>query len=148
MLIDAEVLIAALESRDAEVEWYLDLVSGQVLPLFSEVLDDDPSFAAALDAEPDRYIVIDPIESHEAFRIMETFVASLPPGAPSDGLASALTQPRPFRHFKDALLAWPHIREQWFRFHDSRMRQVATDWLTENGVIASLTVRTPTGPEA
>ena len=148
MLIDAEALIVALESRDAEVEWFLDLVSGQVLPLFSEAIDDDTSFAEALDAEPDRYLLIDPIASHEAFSIMEAFVASLPPGEPSDRLASALTQRRPFRHFKDALLAWPLIREQWFRFHGSRMRQVAREWLTENDVIATLTDRTTTGPEA
>ena len=148
MLIDAEAFIVALESRDAEVEWYLDLLSGQVLPLFSEALDDDPSFAAALEAAPDRYLLIDPIESHEAFRIIEAFVASLPPGDLSDRLASALAQRRPFRHFKDALLAWPLIREQWFRFHGARMRQVASEWLTENGVIATLTDRTTTDPEA
>ena len=148
MLIDAEELIVALESRAAEMEWYLDLVSGQVLPLFSEALDDDTSFAEALEAEPDRYLPIDPIESHEAFRIMEAFVASLPPGVPSARLTSALTQRHPFRHFKDALLAWPLIREQWFQFHGARMRQVAREWLTENGVIATLTDRTTIGPEA
>ena len=148
MLVNADELIMALESTDSEVEWYLDLNTGAVVPVADELLDDDPSMAETLEAEPDRFFAIEPISSHEAFSIMEAFVAGLPQGAPTPRLAAALGQRRPFRHFKDALLEWPHIREQWFRFHNARMRKVAEDWLTENDLSIQLSPRTESGPEA
>ncbi len=148
MLVNADELIMALESTDAEVEWYLDLSTGAVVPVADELLDEDPAMAEALESEPDRFFAIDPISSHEAFSIMEAFVEGLPQGAPTARLAAALGQRRPFRHFKDALLEWPHIREQWFRFHNARMRKVAEDWLTENDLSVQLSPLTESEPEA
>jgi len=148
MLVNADELIVALESTDGEVDWYLDLSTGAVVPVVGDLLDEDPSMAEALESEPDRFFPIDPISSHEAFSIMEAFVAGLPQGAPTDRLTAALGQRRPFRHFKDALLEWPHIREQWFRFHNARMRQVAEDWITGNELSVRLSPRTESGPEA
>ena len=148
MLVNADELIMALESADSEVEWYLDLRSGAVVPIVGDLLDEGPSMAEALEAEPDRFFAIDPISSHEAFGIMEAFVTGLPQGAPTTRLAAALGQRRPFRHFKDALLEWPHIREQWSRFHNARMRQVAEEWLTENELSVQLSPRTESEPEA
>ena len=148
MLVNADELIMALESTDSEVEWYLDLSSGAVVPVVGDLLDEDPSMAAALESEPDRFFAIDPISSHEAFSIMEAFVTGLPQGAPTVRLAATLGQRRPFRHFKDALLEWPHIREQWFRFHNARMRKVAEDWIIENDLSVQLSPRTESKPEA
>ena len=148
MLVNADELIMALESADSEVEWYLDLRTGAVVPIVGDLLDEDPSMAQALEAEPDRFFAIDPISSHEAFSIMEDFVTGLPQGAPTIRLAAALGQRRPFRHFKDALLEWPHIREQWFRFHNARMRKVAEEWITGNELSLQLSPRTESEPEA
>ena len=148
MLVNVNELIMALESTDAEVEWYLDLNTGAVVPVADELLDEDPSMAEALESEPDRFFAIEPISSHEAFSIMEAFVTGLPQGAPTARLAAALSQRRPFRHFKDALLEWPHIREQWFRFHNARMRKVAENWLTENDLSVQLSPRAESQPEA
>jgi hypothetical protein len=148
MLVNADELITALEASEGEVEWYLDLTNGAVVPLFSDLVDDDPDLADAVEHQPERFLPIAPIESHEAFRIMEAFVAALPAGEPTTRLASALAQRHPFRQFKEALLAWPHIREQWFRFHHARMRDLAQDWLTGNEVEAQLTDRPVSSPEA
>ena len=148
MLVNADELILALESTDAEIEWYFDLRTGAVVPIVGDLLDEDPAMAAALESEPDRFFAIDPISSHEAFSIMEAFVAGRPQGAPTSRLTAALGQRRPFRHFKDALLEWPHIRLQWFRFHNARMRKVAEDWLTENDLSVQLSPRTESEPEA
>ena len=147
ILVDADDLIIALESDGAELEWYLDLASGQVLPLFGDACSDD-DLAAALEAEPDRYFRVEPMGSPQAFRIMEAFVDTLPESAESERLEAALRQSRPFRHFKDSLAAWPPIREQWFRFHDARMRQVAEAWITGNEFEVRLTPATDPGPQA
>ena len=148
MLVSTDDLITALEAGEGEVEWYLDLTNGAVVPLFSDLVGEEPDLASAVENQPDRFLPIEPIGSHEAFRIMEAFVEALPGGEPTTRLASALSQRHPFRQFKDALLAWPHIREQWFRFHHARMRVIAQDWLTDNEVAAQLTDRPTSSPEA
>jgi hypothetical protein len=148
MLVNADDLITALEASEGEVEWYLDLTNGAVVPLFTDLVDDDPDLADAVENQPDRFLLIDPIGSHGAFRIMEAFVEALPDGEPTARLAAALSQRHPFRQFKDALVRWPHIREQWFSFHHARMREIAQDWLTGNEVAAQLTDRPTSSPEA
>ncbi len=79
---------------------------------------------------------------------MEAFVESLPEGVSASRLGAALRQPHPFRHFKATLLAWPSVREQWFRFHDAHMREVAQAWLTEHGLNAQLTPGSTSHTEA
>jgi len=148
ILVDAEDLITAIEERDAEVEWFLDLSSGQVVPLVSETVCGDAPCAEAIEAEPDRYLPIEPIDSYEAFSIMEGFVESLPEGEPASQLAEALSRPRPFRRFKDALLGSPFVREMWFRYHDAHMREIAQAWLIEQGLNARLTDATRSRSDA
>ncbi|MEX1025339.1 MAG: UPF0158 family protein [Planctomycetota bacterium] len=144
--MDANEIIMALESSGTGFDWYLDLSSGEVVPIVDDLLDEVS--LEALDAQPDRFFPIEPMESYEAFNIMEAFVAGLPPGAPSTRLAAALGQRRPFRNFKDALLEWPEIREQWFRFHDACMREVAEAWIAEHDLSVQLSPRPDSEPEA
>ena len=150
MLVNADDLISALESSDAEVEWYLDLSNGAVVPVFGDLLDEgeNAAMAEAVETQPERFVPIEPIASHEAFHIMEAFVETLPAGAPAERLSIALRERHPFRPFKDALLAWPPVREQWFRFHHARMREIAQDWLTGSELEATLTDRPVGSPEA
>jgi hypothetical protein len=145
MLVNAEDLFVALEAGDGEIEWCLDLSNGDVVPV---VGDADPDLAEAVENQPERFVHIEPIGSHEAFRIREAFVAALPEGEPASELASALAQRRPFRRFKDALCDWPDVREQWFRFHDARLREIAQAWLAEREVEAELSERPAPPPEA
>ena len=130
--VDTEDLIIALDSNENEVTWYLDLSNGEVVPLFFDLIDEDENAALVetIENEPDRFVRIEPVGPREAFSIMDAFIDTLPDGAPAKRLSSALGQRRPFRHFKDELLAWPQIREQWFRFHFARMRENALEWIT------------------
>ena len=148
MLVNVDDLITALLSRDGEIEWYLDLNSGQTVPLLSEHDDPDRSLAEALESQPERFLTIAPIGSDGALAIMGAFAASLPPGKPQGRLTGALCQPRPFRHFKNALLKWPHIRKQWHRFHKARTHAIADAWLTAYSLQARLTEPKATRAEA
>ena len=139
MLVNAEDLIMALEASEGEVAWYLDITNGAVVPLFSDLVDDDRELADAIENQPDRFLLIKSIGSPDAFRIMEAFVATLPAGEPTMRLDSALAQRHPFRQFKDALFAWPDIRERWFRFHHACMCEIAENWLAVNEIAAQLT---------
>jgi len=150
MLVNLNDLIMALESADGEPGWFLDLLTGEVVGLFGDLVDDDENDALrqAIEEQPDRFVPIEPLATHEAFRIMEAFVDALLDEEPAKRLSMALGQRHPFRRFKDELLAWPLLREQWFRFHHDRMREHAQDWLAGNGISATLTDRPDPSLEA
>jgi hypothetical protein len=141
LVVNAADLIMALESRNGDMAWYLDLTTGDVLPMSVEnALDDEAAeLSLLLDDHPERFLPIEPIGSNEGFRIMELFVESLLAGLPAERLRTALGQQRPFRRFKDELLAWPELRERWFRFHHACMREHAAEWIMANGLEVELT---------
>jgi len=46
----------------------------------------------------------------------------------------ALNGRKPFRHFKDALLDYPELRDRWFAFEDTRLNRLAEAWCDEQGI--------------
>jgi hypothetical protein len=107
--------------------------------------DDDPGFDPAPSPEdvptardvhmhPEVFLLIEPRESHIAFRDMEEFVDSLPEGEPRRALARSLRLPSPFRAFKDTLYDFPNERDEWFAFSEERQRQDAITWLRAHKV--------------
>lgn len=79
--IDESDLLDLLEDHGGFRTGYLDRQTGEILTVFA----DDGAFEQddvmeKLEEDPDRYLVIEPIESWEGFRIMERFVESLPDG--------------------------------------------------------------------
>lgn len=137
--IDAEDLIMALEDHSYEVAHFLDLNTGEVLPVFMEMdFDENDEVKEQIDADPFRYRRIEPLPSSMAFNVMADFVETLPDSKASRHLANALQKRRPFRNFKDALLYYPELREEWFRFHDQQFMQLADEWLKDEGIEAEL----------
>jgi hypothetical protein len=130
LVVDSGELANALENRLDEGAWLLDLESGEVLLVQREELDEDPEENDYED--PDRFLPILPMSSRDAFQIMEEFIGTLPGGEGCRALERALRLPRPFRSFKDTLLDFPELREQWFKFHHGRMLQSAQEWLEDN----------------
>ena len=69
---------------------------------------------------------------------MEDFAAQLTDKHIQDKLFMVLNQRKPFRRFKDTLLDYPKIREQWFKYHDKRMIEYIREWLDINNIDAEL----------
>jgi hypothetical protein len=129
--IKASDLTEALESHLDDATWLLDLESGAVI--LAGVDDDDLEELQEEDWEdPDRFLPILAMDSHESFEIMADYVEELPEGEGCRALARALRLPKPFRSFKDTLHDFPDLRERWFKYHDARMLQYAQEWLEEN----------------
>ncbi len=126
----------ALEDHSLTARYFLDLQTGEILFVSDDITPQDE--LEQMDEEPDRYLYIEPLPSSEAFRIMEDFVDTLAAGPLQDNLIDALRRSHPFRHFKDALLPYPKVREQWFRFQDDAMDQIMRGWLADNQVEAVL----------
>lgn len=127
-------LIMALESQAECGEFFLDKNSGEII-LISDYTDDDADAKRQqLDEEPDRFLYIQPIASHVGWGIMDDFVQSLKNRDAQEVLERALNGRKSFRSFKDELLRFPDIREQWFAHHTSRMTEIARDWLEDNSI--------------
>jgi len=128
--VNADDLTHALADHLDEASWLLDLESGEVILAASEDLTGIPEDEAWED--PERFLIIDPMLSSEAFQFMEEFVDELPEGEACRALARSLRMPKPFRGFKVILADFPSVREQWFKYHHGRMLEYAEAWLEDN----------------
>jgi hypothetical protein len=93
----------ALEDH-GEHSWYWDKKAGEVL-LNSDydicgVSLEEQGFDEEPDENPDRYIYIEPLDSHQGFRNMEHYVGSLPEGECQRSLIRALRGRAPSHHSK------------------------------------------------
>lgn len=140
--IDFEELLLALEGfgepLGEPIENYLDTETGEIIPLHDD-FDDAEEIRERIDADlGERYRSIEPLESHESFRIMENFAASLPESRLKTRLFDALARHKPFRHFRDIIHADLALRDRWFAFRDDALAQHARDWLESLGIEAEL----------
>ena len=110
---------------------YLDTETGEVV-FIGEGMDEaliPPDFE-----DNPRYQRIEPIESQDAFRIMQDFVETVQDAAMAARLTAALERSKPFRRFKDALLDDPALREAWFAFELQAHREIGTAWCLERQI--------------
>lgn len=140
LTIDLEELTWALNSRDplGESSHWLNLESGSILSLIGPDVDNET------DADPrddDCWLFIEPIESSEAFRVMEDFVDQCGDERLARALGQSLQQRKPFRRFKDALAAHPAQREAWFAFERQAMEAIAQRWCEEHDISPRWAVR-------
>lgn len=146
LAIDAEDLIGALQNGFSEIDYYLDLETGEVVFSADEEVSGEPEeeFEALLEEHPDRFLPIHPISSSPAWRIIADFIEQLPYGEPSERLTIAVQRNHPFRRFKDTLLDYPDLREQWFSYENEALLDIARKWLADEGIDAELkTTRSP-----
>jgi hypothetical protein len=158
--IDIDELAAAMTDHDSE--WVLDTQTGKVL--MKEWLRDpdirqlegleveppgdggdelDDEFDPDLDLDEDRFVWIESIGSHEGFRWMEDFALRQDDERVRERLLDALDRPRPFRRFRDALPAFPEVRDAWYRFEEEKQREAVREWIQSREIDAELFVAGP-----
>jgi hypothetical protein len=135
LTIRADELIMAFEDQGSEMRHFFDLQTGEVLDVFEDMDEED---AERLENEPDRYLQIEPEPSWVGYELMQDFLDTLPEGEVLGELAHALQQRRPFRRFKDVLLAYPEVQKEWFYFHEQAFIKIIQEWFDDNGVEATL----------
>lgn len=133
LTINRDELILALTFRFEQIEAgsYLDTSTGNIL-LVGEGADDVPE---NIEDDP-RYIWIEPIDSHDSYRIMEDFIATVEDPVAATRLDDAISGAKPFRRFKDALYDFPSLRDAWFEFENTADMRLAESWCAENGIDA------------
>src|SRR5579883_2020230 len=115
---------------DDMAEYYFAPQSGRIIshlkpePFgYADIEEDDE-----IEIEED-WLPIDRVSSHERFRWMEEFTTTVYSVTAQMALRQALSQKKPFRNFKDALMEYPGVSRQWFVFEDTKRRQYAVDFI-------------------
>ncbi|MCZ7554186.1 MAG: UPF0158 family protein [Anaerolineales bacterium] len=83
----------------------------------------------------DRFISIPSEGSHEGYRDMEAFIATVRNRRLQECLERAICGRGAFRYFKDVPLDYPAKRERWFQFKQERLHQRILYWLEAHGII-------------
>ena len=137
-IIDSE-LLDLFGNHSEFASGYIDKQTGEILMTFEDC--DEPEQEEIIDKlniDPDRYLMVEPIGSREGFRIMETFVESLPEGGDRHLLTKVLSWKKPFSNFKSALADMGALRKQWFDFQDKELRKLVAEWLEREKLDAEL----------
>ncbi|MCW2134422.1 UPF0158 family protein [Arthrobacter sp. VKM Ac-2550] len=128
--IDMDMLTTAMENASYDMRWWLDRDTGE-LEMSGDMVDEGLS---PEELEERDFVVVE-ADSHRSYRDMEDFIATLEDERVRAALFRAIERNRPFRHFKDALYDYPKVQEDWYAFHEKRMRHHAITWLLSEGLI-------------
>lgn len=133
MKIDLRMVAEALEDH-SDLENYLDLMTGEVVPVSEEFTGTPEEIMMEIQENPDRFLLIDPMDSRDGHRIMQAFVNGMAEGEARRSLAGAISGRKPFASFKHVLFDYSGERAAWFEFHNGRMLQAAREFLCLNEV--------------
>jgi predicted nucleotidyltransferase len=128
-VIDLYLLGEALEDNSYDHKWYVDRVSGKVLLVTEEDLDEDG------ETDNPNIVFIDSIGSDESYHDMEDFSASVRDPRARDLLLRAIQGRGAFRRFKDTLFDFPDLSKAWFAYHESCLERRAIEWLAAEEII-------------
>ena len=128
--VDLEDLCTALEDHSYETSWWLDPKTGDIRPHVPDVDEEGPE-----ELEGRGLLYIEPMKSSEGYEDMANFVLAIPDRRARERLERAIQGRGAFRRFKDVLFEFSDLRDQWFAFHDARMRRRAVWWLADNDLI-------------
>lgn len=125
-------LATALDDRTPGRSWWIDRDTGTIRRLVRTVDPEAPRDLAAAG-----WVRIRRTDSHESYRDMADFVASVHRRRAADLLDRAINGPGAFRRFKDTLGEFPDLRDTWFRFRAARGRRRALDWLVSERLMSA-----------
>jgi hypothetical protein len=120
---------------DDMAEYFVDPESGRIIshlkpdPYGYGDIEEDEEDEISETEKIGEWLPIDRISSHERFEWMEEFTTTVYSITAQTALRQALAQRKPFRNFKDTLMGYPGVRQQWFRFEESKRREYAVDFI-------------------
>jgi hypothetical protein len=132
--VDLEELAGILEGDPLNAGGRIDLTTGEVWPQAAieyalETGEEDEDTAE----DPEPWLPVHNAGSREAYRDMESFIASVEDPDRAERLARAIEGRGAFRRFKDELARWPGELERWHALSEERHRGRARSWLTAAG---------------
>ncbi|MBW1870620.1 MAG: isochorismatase family protein [Deltaproteobacteria bacterium] len=129
--LDWEALAVAFENQLPQSHSFLDLTSGTVTTISGSASIPEPPEPA------DNFLYIQPRPSREGYRTMQNFAETIEDAFLRERLTAALVGKGAFRRFKDQLLDFPRVRQEWFAHKDAEVYSYVRSWLENQGVKAT-----------
>jgi len=137
--IESMWLLQALGDHGGTAQSYLDRHTGEIIRVSDDdVTGEEEELRGRVEADPDRWIEIEPLPSSDGFTVMENFIGALPESEDKRTLERAISYKKPFSNFKQALSGMPDIRKQWFELEEKSTQKAAEIWLKAQGLEARL----------
>jgi nicotinamidase-related amidase len=130
--LDWEALAVAFENQLPNSHSYLELSTGKV-----HTQNVAPGAAPQPPDPAEEFLYIQPRPSREGYRTMQRFIETVSEPKLKEALSAALVGKGAFRRFKDQLLDYPEVRQQWFAFKDAEVYAYIRDWLAGEGIKAT-----------
>ncbi len=154
----------AFDNSDYDSAWYLDTVTGEVLPVSREAVQSLNDLLVGIESIETAMSVIEKSElpdlqrqellgavkvdfdkegrfrkvprqsTREGYDDMGTFIKMVMDKRLQEDLEEAIHRSRPLRRFKDTVSQYPDLHEQWHQFSDERQRQRMLHWLHLVGI--------------
>jgi hypothetical protein len=132
--IDFEDLVEAFDESDVMHHFFIDTKENTLIYINEDLDEDADEQLERMD--DDRYLMIPTRFPPDDFQIMELFVyEKIQDDAVARQFYQALERKKPFRNFKDLLLDYPELREQWFAYHHEHLRNETINWLCSNNIV-------------
>lgn len=98
-------------------------------PMHTDYFDDEiwQEIIDEIDSVFNDCIAFETLGSHESFKMMESFINGIEKEAIRRRFEDAISYRKPFQNFKQLLLEYPELREQWFKYKD----QQYIEWVKE-----------------
>ena len=143
--IDWDELESAFDSRQEDLVYYLDLVTGQVIlegeGEENEFDDEEEGMEAALDEavaprNATSRLYVGPPGDDDEMAWMEGFVGEVEKtdAQLAERLLDALDGDDPHEAFREALRSRAEHRDRWFAYRSDRLHEVIDGWLDEHHV--------------
>ncbi len=142
-------IVEELDCRPRESTSYLDLETCECMWFFDSVLGavedgtepdlehycepEDLERAAAVLANPTRFLELPSQDDIDEWKIMARFIESLDDSQAVGHLARAIRGAGAFRRFKDELIRFG-VQKQWFAFKELALAEIAIEWLQDNSI--------------
>lgn len=130
-VLDLDGLIAAFNGQE-RLEHFLDLESGQLLAFAPR--ESESEARREMDADSQRYAAVPPLDLEQRIALREAFLLTLQHGHAHPMLVAALASRKPLRRFDYELDLFPAVRDAWQAFEAKQLRELALQWLAEQGV--------------
>ncbi|WNJ19261.1 UPF0158 family protein [Pontibacter sp. G13] len=121
--------ICYIHRQTGEVKYFPDTGGYDLADIDEELAEEFKE----VEQEIDQYHELKPMPSRDSFKIMEGFAETLPGGELKSALEQALSNRKPFAHFK-ALIDHSPMRQEWFDFKEKAELEWVADelkWLHE-----------------
>ncbi len=135
--IPFEDLVRAYEQGSSDKRYFLDVQTGEIVPIFVEMLERGANTEDAQRIAKEvntRYFLLPHMSSSEGYEEMEDFIETVKDKIAAEQLTKAIEGKGAFRQFREILAIYPAEEDRWFHERTERIEETVEIWLEETDI--------------